>query len=164
MRATKLAFFVVVLLAVVDGHNSVSVLLGAPSISTGPSISIDSFLQGAAVTGAVPISGWAVGGVASAAVVSVQVFVDSLLIGNAVYGSPRPDVCVVYTGRSGCPNIGFTYLLNTSALPAGLHTIMVTATDVNGNSYISSYFTTILTAPLPSGTCLGRVAGPRRGP
>src|SRR5205823_13393783 len=35
----------------------------------------------------------------------------------------------VYPGRPGCPNVGFSYSLNTSDLSLGTHTITITATD-----------------------------------
>jgi len=34
----------------------------------------------------------------------------------------RPDVCVAFPGRPGCPNVGFTYQLNTALLTAGMIT------------------------------------------
>ena len=50
-------------------------------------------------------------------------------MGAATYGINRPDVCAAYPGRPGCPNVGYTYSLNTATLTAGSHTITVTATD-----------------------------------
>jgi hypothetical protein len=138
----------------IAGSNSVSVLAGAPNIPNGPAIMIDSIPPGAAVSGVVTISGWAVGGVSATAIGGIQVLVDALNVGKGIYGTSRGDVCVVYTGRQGCPNVGFTYQLNTSALPAGLHTILVAATDLNGNPFVATYSTTIMTTPLPNGVCL----------
>jgi hypothetical protein len=57
------------------------------------------------------------------------VLVDGTAVGAATYGVSRPDVCAVYPGRPGCPNVGFSYSLNAAALTAGSHTITVTATD-----------------------------------
>jgi len=54
-------------------------------------------------------------------------------VGTATYGPSRPDVCAVYPRRSGCPNVGFSYSLNTSALSVGAHIIAVTATDSDGS-------------------------------
>jgi len=50
-------------------------------------------------------------------------------VGAATYGVSRPDVCAVYPGRPGCPNVGFSYSLNAATLASGPHTITVTATD-----------------------------------
>ena len=60
------------------------------------------------------------------AINSVQVKVDGTVVGTATYGFSRPDVCAVYPGRTGCPNVGYSYSLNTSALSVGSHTITVT--------------------------------------
>jgi hypothetical protein len=58
--------------------------------------------------------------------------VDGTAAGLAFYGVARPDVCVVYPGRPGCPNVGFSYPLNTALLTTGTHTITVAVTDTNG--------------------------------
>jgi hypothetical protein len=46
-----------------------------------------------------------------------------------MYGLNRADVCSVFPGRPGCPSVGFSYLLNTTSLTAGMHTLTVIATD-----------------------------------
>jgi hypothetical protein len=66
------------------------------------------------------------------AISSVQVKVDGSVVGTATYGISRPDVCAAYPGRPGCPNVGYSFSLNTSTLSAGYHTITVTATDSDG--------------------------------
>jgi hypothetical protein len=66
------------------------------------------------------------------AIGGVQVFVDGTAVGSATYGLSRPDVCYVYPGRPGCPNVGFSFALNTATLTPGSHTIVVTATDSDG--------------------------------
>ena len=38
-------------------------------------------------------------------------------------------ICSAYPGRPGCPNVGYSYLLNTSAPTSGAHVITVAATD-----------------------------------
>ncbi len=97
---------------------------------TAPSVAIDSPAAGATVSGTIAVSGWAID--SSTPIGSVQVKVDGILSGNATYGAPRPDVCVAYPGRPGCPNVGFTYQLNTASLSAGPHTIAVSASDTDG--------------------------------
>jgi len=78
----------------------------------------------------VTISGWAIDNALTVgtAISGVQVLVDGIAVGTATTTS-RPDVCAVFPGRPGCPNVGFSYSLNTATLTAGSHTITVTATD-----------------------------------
>lgn len=96
-----------------------------------PFVLIDAPATGASVTGTVTVSGWVIESLAGIGngIGSVKVSVDSLPAVNAVYGVARPDVCGVYPNRVGCPNVGFTYQLNTAALTQGSHTITVSATD-----------------------------------
>ena len=86
-----------------------------------PTVWIDAPASGATVSGIVSISGWAVdnASVVGTAISSVQVKVDGTVVGTATYGSSRPDVCAVYPGRPGCPNVGYYYSLNTSTLSVG---------------------------------------------
>ena len=65
------------------------------------------------------------------AISSVQIKVDGTVVGTATYGLSRSDVCVV-GGYPGCPNVGYSFSLNTSTLTVGTHTITVTATDSDG--------------------------------
>src|SRR6202051_4098656 len=53
---------------------------------------------------------------------------------TATYGISRSDVCAAYPGRPGCPNVGYSYSLNTSTLSVGSHTITVMATDSDGSA------------------------------
>ena len=109
---------------------------GSPSVTvnvqaTPPTVYIDAPAPGAVVSGIVPITGWAIDNAAAVgtAISSVQVKVDGTVVGSATYGFSRPDVCAAYPGRPGCPNVGYSYSLDTSTLSAGTHTITVTATD-----------------------------------
>ena len=96
-----------------------------------PSVHIDTPASGATVSGTVGIWGWAVDAYAGGTAISnVQIQVDGVAVGTAAYGSSRPDVCSTYTG---CPNVGFSFSLNTSSLAAGTHTITAIATDSNAN-------------------------------
>jgi hypothetical protein len=111
--------------------NSVTV-----TVSLGPpAVWIDSPVQGATVVGTVTVTGWALDNITAAGtpISSVQVKVDGNVVGNATYGNiARPDVCVAIGARPGCPNVGFSYALNTALLTAGVHTITACATDTDG--------------------------------
>jgi hypothetical protein len=88
----------------------------------------------------VTVLGWAVdnGTVVGTAINSVQVKVDGTVIGTAAYGSSRADVCAVFVGRPGCPNVGYSFPWNTSGLSAGVHILTLTATDGNGNADVGN--------------------------
>jgi hypothetical protein len=105
-----------------------------------PTVWIDQPVAGATISGTVTVSGWAVdnGTVVGTAIGSVQVNVDGTVIGTAAYGSSRADVCAVYVGRPGCPNVGYSFPWNTSGLSAGVHILTVTATDGNGNADVGN--------------------------
>lgn len=96
-----------------------------------PSVHIDVPANGATVSGTVQVAGWALDNTSKigTAISRVQLLVDGVVVGNATYGVSRPDVCTAYPGRIGCPNVGYTYSLNASALSSGAHTITVAATD-----------------------------------
>jgi len=132
-----------------SGSSSVTVNVQTPL----PTVYIDAPAQGSAVSGTVTVSGWAVdnASVVGTPISSVQVKVDGSVVGTATYGISRPDVCAVYPGRPGCPNVGYSYSLNTSALSVGSHTIMVTATDSDGTPDSGSSSVTVnVQTPLPT--------------
>jgi 3-hydroxymyristoyl/3-hydroxydecanoyl-(acyl carrier protein) dehydratase len=102
--------------------------------ATPPTVWIDGPTQGSTVSGTVTVFGWAIDNSAAVgtAINSVQVKVDGTVVGTATYGASRPDVCAVYPGRPGCPNVGYSISLDTSTWTPGIHTITVTATDSDG--------------------------------
>jgi streptogramin lyase len=110
------------------GTASVTVTVSA---STTPTVWIDSPGNGATISGTITLSGWAIDNISSTgtAVTNVQVKVDGTFAGTAIYGVSRPDVCNAFPGRPGCPNVGYSYQLDTSLLSPGLHTVAVSATD-----------------------------------
>jgi sugar lactone lactonase YvrE len=116
-----------------------------------PSVYIDSPVANAALIGTVGISGWAIENTSvagPAGVGSVKVYVDDIPVGTAAYGNSRPDVCAVFLGRLGCPNVGWTYNLNASAFAAGNHTLKILATDTaNNGAYSQVTFTVPPLAP-----------------
>jgi hypothetical protein len=95
-----------------------------------PTVAIDLPAAGSILqTGPIVVSGWALDNAAGigTAISSVKVMLDGTFVGTATYGISRPDVCAAYPGRSGCPNVGYRYVLNAPS--PGTHTITVTATD-----------------------------------
>jgi len=68
----------------------------------------------------------------TASIQSVQVSVDGVPFGTATYGDARPDVCATYTGRPGCPNVGFSYSLDTTHLTNGKHVLEITSKTTDG--------------------------------
>lgn len=69
--------------------------------------------------------GWAIDNTASIA--GVGIAIDGISYGSASYGVSRPDVCNVYPGRAGCPNVGWSFSIDTTELDDGFHTLTVTA-------------------------------------
>ena len=113
-----------------------------------PTVWIDAPTQGSTVSGIVSVSGWALDDTAveGTAISMVQVLLDGTVVGTAAYGFNRPDVCAVYPGRPGCPNVGYSYSLDTSNLSAGSHTVTVTGTNSSPTPLTGSYSVTV-TAP-----------------
>jgi uncharacterized protein (TIGR03437 family) len=82
------------------------------------------------LTGITGVGGWAVGD--SSPVQKVTISIDGVLNGTAAYGATRSDVCVVFPGRPGCPNVGWNYTLDTTHLTNGAHSIEVTGSTASG--------------------------------
>jgi uncharacterized protein (TIGR03437 family) len=99
-------------------------------VSNGVLINIDTPGPSAGLGGLAPIFGWAVGH--SSPIQSVTISVDGILNGAATYGASRPDVCAKFPGEPSCPNVGWTYTLNTDRLTDGAHSLEVTATNASG--------------------------------
>jgi hypothetical protein len=131
-------------------------------------VNIDRPANGSTVSGAVVLSGWAIESAAgSATIKSVAVYVDGNLLGTATYGAARPDVCSAYPGRSGCPNVGWSYTLDTTQWKGYLsnaHTLLVIATDSADNTgsaqvvFTASQMLVNIDQPLPYSTFLGQFA------
>ncbi len=85
------------------------------------------------VQGSLQFKGWAIS--SDSQISSISLAIDGVTQGSGVYGSPRPDVCAVYTGSPGCPYVGWTLVYDTNLLANGQHTLTVTArvTDANGD-------------------------------
>jgi hypothetical protein len=86
--------------------------------------------QTGAISGNAAVAGWAID--TSAAISKVSVAVDRIQVGTAVYGADRPDVCAVYTNAVGCPNVGWNFVLDTTPLSNGTHTLDITVSAADG--------------------------------
>ncbi len=128
--------------------NIVTVPVGTPTLNPGPpppppsqtslTVTIDS--AGGALSGAATLFGWAID--ANTSVSGVTYTIDGASYGPATYGAPRADVCAVYPGRAGCPNVGWNAILDTTRLSNGSHTLQVTATNSSGARFtVSKPFT-----------------------
>jgi hypothetical protein len=108
-------------------------------------VAIESPLATVPPPGDVQISGWALDNVAVAAtaIKVVSVTVDGVSIGFPTYGISRPDVCAVFSGRPGCPNVGYSIATHLSP---GQHTITVTASDSDGDTGSGTMSVTVQSA------------------
>ena len=122
------------------------------SVVVPPSVMIDSITPGASVSGTVTVSGWAIDNTTSigTAIGSVQILVDGTAVGVATYGTNRADVCTTYPGRVGCPNVGFTYALDTSKLTPATHSVTAVATDTDLTPDQGSWTVNINVGALPT--------------
>jgi large repetitive protein len=122
-----------------DGRNvtssasfSVANWLSAPS-NNAMHLDIDTpSPKSGALSGIAQLGGWAIDD--NAAITSVQIAVDDVVYGNAVYGNVRTDVCNAYPKRAGCPNVGWGFFLDTTLLTDGPHTLAVTGISAGGQS------------------------------
>jgi hypothetical protein len=137
---------------------------GSPTAATLPSVVIESPRSGAVLSsGTITLSGWAIDNTntVGTAISAVQVNVDGVPSGTATYGGARPDVCAVYAGRAGCPNVGYSYSLDTSKLTSGSHTLTVTATDTDSIPQVGSASLTVTVASSSTNIALsGQITGP----
>ena len=118
------------------GSSSTSAVLGLTASRLTPTIFIDAPFSGAVLSGTTAVTGWVIESTTGvgASISSVQILVDGVNLGSAIYGISRTDVCAIWPGRPGCPFVGFTYALNTSSFSSGTHSLTVLATDTVGVS------------------------------
>ena len=92
--------------------------------------------ENSVLIGTAGFTGWAIND--NAAISTVSISIDGVLYGNATYGVNRPDVCGVFPARPGCPNVGWTFLVDTTQLADGAHTLAVDAVANNGQHVATS--------------------------
>lgn len=121
--------------------------------------------QQSSFSGEVQFAGWGLSD--SGIVTSVTYAIDGVPYGAAIYGSSRADVCAVYPNRPGCPNVGWGFLVDTNLLPDGTHTVAITATSSDGQSYTASSNFEVANSAPPMRICIdspGAQSGPLSGP
>jgi hypothetical protein len=93
-------------------------------------ISIDAPAPNSSASAGVLTGGWAIDDQGS--IVQIAASVDGVVLGNAIYGAGRPDVCAHFPGRGGCPNVGWNFPLDTTLLSNGTHTLELTVLSSTG--------------------------------
>ena len=98
--------------------------------------------DGDTVSGSVPVTGYFA--LPDASIAGVDVIMDGLSYGSALYGIDRHAVCATLPGNPpNCPRIGFSFTLNSAAqnqtgailVENGPHTLQVRATDIYGRTF-----------------------------
>jgi hypothetical protein len=85
----------------------------------------------ATLSGTVALSGYMYS--AGQKMAAGYVIVDGLLYGSAKLGVARPDVCPSLPNADACPNIGFTFNLDTTKLLNGPHVIGIEGVNARGD-------------------------------
>jgi hypothetical protein len=107
------------------------------SPSSGPYVNIDTPSSSAGtLSGVIAVSGWAID--PSATVNNLQLYVDGIQYSSPTYGTTRSDVCGLFSGYPGCPNVGFNGSLDTTLLSDGTHTLNLIAYSAAGQPYSAS--------------------------
>jgi Putative Ig domain/Bacterial Ig domain len=78
-------------------------------------------------------SGWALDNVGIAA---VEVLVDGIKVGDAIYGLSRPDIGATYGSFPNAARSGFNFTFDTTKFSNGDHTLSVRLLDAAGNATI----------------------------
>jgi hypothetical protein len=127
--------------------------------TNGQWLNIESPAAGATSSGALSVSGWAVS--KASPVTEVDILIDGVPMGAAVYGLARQDVCNAFPNSAGCPNVGWYYVLDTRTLADGPHTIEAVEETAGGsavwtqkfnisNAGLSSSVHVVMDAPAPN--------------
>jgi hypothetical protein len=98
-------------------------------------INIDIPNSNVQASGTYMLAGWATNDTRSVNAVSIRL--DGNFVGTASYGSPRPDVCAAFANQQDCPNVGWSYLLNTTGSKDGQHVLEAVAVAADGSHAIA---------------------------
>jgi hypothetical protein len=132
-----------------DGH---STLLGSRVINARNSTAqlpfgtIDTPMQGETVSGTIVNFGWALTPQPNTIPVdgsTISVYVDDVFMGHPVYGNARPDIQALFPGYNNTDGAVGYFMLDTTLLTNGVHTIAWGVVDDEGNAQGigSRYFT-----------------------
>lgn len=115
-----------------DSRMSTAMITFSTANETGPNLYVDQPAAGNSYSGQQSISGWAID--SENRIGTVSIAIDGNAFGIASYGISRQDVCNVYGNLPGCPNVGWSFPLNTAELTNGTHSLTVTAFTASTDS------------------------------
>ena len=132
----------------IEGHTTLiasRTITCTNSTATQPFGTIDAPGQGEVVSGIIVNWGWVLTP-QDASIVNgsaIDVVVDGVAVGHPTYGVNRPDVAALFPGYSNSSGAGGYFMLDTTLLADGLHTIAWVVRDDKGNvsGLGSRYFT-----------------------
>jgi hypothetical protein len=97
-----------------------------------------------ALFGSYQLSGWAIDN--TSGVGNVNILLDGGLMGTTTMTLARPDVCAAYPNQSGCPTVGWQYMLDTTRLADGSHTLETVAISNTGKRATTALSITVANA------------------
>jgi hypothetical protein len=110
----------------------------AARATNGQIINIESPAANQQLSAALSIVGWAVS--KSSPVTEVDILIDGIPMGAAQYGFARPDVCAAYPASVNCPNVGWSFILDTRTLADGMHTVEAVEQTASGSASVTHRF------------------------
>jgi len=121
--------------AIVNHPNEPFRVTVGPGQSSRPEGQIEVPAEGVTLSETTSIRGWAYSG--DLRITAVDILINGVTYGRATYGQRRDDVCQAVQNRPpNCPNVGFTFNLNTLAgriqLPNGEAFLQARAQDESG--------------------------------
>ena len=90
---------------------------------------IDLPASGGTYQGRQQLHGWSMDN--ADAISSVNIAIDGVNFGNAIYGSNRVDACTTVGNYPGCPNVGWALSYDTRKIPNGWRSLTVTASTTD---------------------------------
>lgn len=134
----------------------------APAASEATRAYIDAPGANVQASGTYTAVGWAVDNTAGISAVNVKV--DGVFVGVAVYGASRPDVCAAFTNQVGCPNVGWSFAIDTTQFSDGPHNLQIVAVSQSGmHAVASTAFTVANAKPVGQSTARMNIDTPATG-